>query len=78
MKKTTFTKKFVTIIMAIALVDMQLPFILAFIGRENIAEELGKVIVTEIIGVFLVYCAKSFFETKEEKKNELMKGDADG
>ena len=68
----TFTKKFVTIIMAIALIDLQFPFILAFLGRENIAEELGKVIVTEIIGVFLVYCAKSFFETKEEKRNELI------
>lgn len=58
--------------MAIALIDLQFPFILAFLGRENIAEELGKVIVTEIIGVFLVYCAKSFFETKEEKRNELI------
>ncbi len=58
--------------MAIALVDLQIPFILAFLGRENIAEELGKVIVTEIIGVFLVYCAKSFFETREEKNNELI------
>lgn len=67
----TFTKRFVVVIMTIALIDMQLPFVLAFLGRENIAEELGKVIVTEIIGVFLVYCAKSFLETREEEKNKL-------
>ena len=68
----TFTKKFVTIIMAIALIDIQFPFVLAFLGREQIAESMGQIIVTEIIGVFFVYCVKSFFETKEEKKNEMM------
>ena len=68
----TFTKRFVTIIIAIALIDLQFPFILAMLGREQIAEDLGKIIVTEIIGVFLVYCCKSFFETREEKRNELI------
>lgn len=65
--------------MAVALIDMQVPFVLAFLGRDQIAEELGKVIVVEIIGVTLVYCLKSFFETREEEKNKLIRmGDITG
>ena len=79
--RNTFTKKMVKIIIAVALIDMQLPFILAFMDKMNIAEELGKLIVTEIIGVVLVYCLKAFFETREEEKNrieeERMKNDED-
>lgn len=70
-KFMTFTKRIVAIVLAIALIDMQFPFILAFMGNEQIAEELGKVIVVEIIGVVLVYCCKSFFETREEEKNKM-------
>lgn len=56
-----------TLIVIISLIDLQLPFILAFFGKEQIAETLGGLIVTELIGVFLVYCAKSFFETRESE-----------
>lgn len=56
-----------TLIVIISLIDLQLPFVLAFLGREQIAETLGGIIVTEIIGIFLVYCAKSFFETRESE-----------
>lgn len=75
----TFTKKIISVILLIALVDMQLPFVLAFMGREQIAEELGKVIVLEIIGVTMTYCLKSFLETREEEKNKLIRdlGDDD-
>ena len=65
--KTTYTKKIMTLIVIISLIDLQLPFVLAFLGREQIAETLGGIIVTEIIGIFLVYCAKSFFETRESE-----------
>lgn len=75
--KKQFTKRLITIILIITLIDLQFPFILAFLGREQIAEELGKILVTEVIGIFFVYCVKSFFETREEKRNELMKGDTD-
>lgn len=80
-KKTnnTFTKKMIKAIVIVALIDMQLPFALAFLGREQIAEELGKVIVVEIVGVTLVYCLKSFLETREEEKNKLIRmGDITG
>lgn len=67
----TYTKKMMTRIINVALIDMQFPFLLAFLGRSEIAETLGGLIVTEIIGVFIVYCAKSFFETKEEQQMRL-------
>ena len=37
-------------------------YILAFLGKEQIAESLSQTAVTEIIGVVLVYCAKSAVE----------------
>ena len=68
----TYTKKMMNKIIFVALLDLQIPFILAFLGKEQIAETLGITIVTEIIGVFLVYCTKSFFETRESEKVRLM------
>ena len=67
----TYTKKMMNKIIFVALLDLQIPFILAFLGKEQIAETLGITIVTEIIGVFFVYCAKSFFETREAEKVRL-------
>lgn len=37
-------------------------YYLAYLGREQIAESLSQVAITEIIGVVLVYCVKSLFE----------------
>lgn len=68
----TYTKKMMGRIITVALLDMQFPFILALLGREQIAETLGGLIVTEIVGVFSVYCLKSFFETKESEKTRLL------
>lgn len=67
----TYTKKAMTCIIAVALIDLQLPFILAFMDKSQIAETLGGLIVTEIIGVFLIYCAKSFFENRESERVRL-------
>lgn len=66
------------IILIITLLDLQFPFILAFMGREQIAEDLGKILVTEVIGIFLVYCLKSFFETREEKIMEMKEAERQG
>lgn len=66
--RKTYTKEKLDVIINVALLDMQFPFLLAFIGRENIAETMGGLIVTEIVGVFLVYCVKSFFETNAAEK----------
>ncbi len=67
-RQSTYTKKMMSRIINIALIDMQFPFILALLGKNEIAETLGGIIVSEVIGVFLVYCAKSFFETRESEK----------
>jgi Na+/melibiose symporter-like transporter len=71
-RQNTYTKKMLNRIITVALLDMQFPFLLALLGKQDIAETMGGLIVTEIIGVFLVYCAKSFFETKESEKTRLL------
>ncbi len=63
-----YTKKMMNRIITVALIDMQFPFMLALLDRNEIAETMGGLIVTEIVGVFLVYCLKSFFETRESEK----------
>lgn len=67
----TFTKKWVEKLMIIAVIDLQLSYLLAFLGREQIAEELSRTIVVEIIGVMLGYFGKSYFETRESEKIRL-------
>lgn len=54
--------------MYIAVLDIQLSYVLAFLGKEQIAETLSITVVTEIIGVMTVYFAKSFLETKEQER----------
>lgn len=71
----TFTKKWVGKLMYIALIDLQLSYLLAFLGREQIAEELSRTIVVEIIGVMLGYFCKSYFETRESEKNRIAEGE---
>lgn len=56
----------------IALFDLQLSYLLAFLGREQIAETLSITVVTEIIAVMLGYFMKSFKETKEEESVRLL------
>ena len=70
-KFRTFTKRVVKAILFIALLDLQLSYLLAFLGREQIAENLSSDITKVIIGTILGYLAKSFFETKEEEKVRL-------
>lgn len=70
---TTFTKRAVKWILVISLIDLQLSYALAFLGRVEIAENLSSTVATAIIGVMLGYFMKSFFETKEEKKLEFEK-----
>lgn len=77
-KKRTYTKDKMDLILNVALIDMQFPFILALMGRENIAETMGGLIITEIIAVFLVYCAKSYFETNAQENIRLKEKEMDG
>ena len=75
--KQTFTKKWVGAIIAVALFDLQLTYILAFLGREQIAETLSGDICKVVIGTMLGYLAKAFFETREEELIKLEKEESE-
>lgn len=70
-EKRTFTKKWVDIILTVSIIDIQLVFVLAFLGKCQIAETLGVAIVSEVIGVMLGYLCKSYFESYSIAKNDL-------
>lgn len=68
----TFSKKAVVIILAVSLVDLQLSYILAFLGKDQIAESLSSEIASVIIGVMIGYFMKALFETFFEKREERL------
>lgn len=61
-KKTTTTKCVVWFCLGNGVAWVWCSYILAYLGREEIAESLSKVAITEIIGVVLAYCMKSLAE----------------
>lgn len=68
----TYTKKAVTIILAVSLIDLQLSYVLAFMGKEQIAETLSSTITETIVGVMLGYFLKALFETFFEKREQRL------
>ena len=68
----TYSKAAVTLILAVALVDLQLSYLLAFLGKDQIAESLSSTIAETIIGVMIGYFLKSLFETFFEKREERL------
>lgn len=69
----TFTKCAVTIILVISLIDLQLSYVLAFIGQTQIAESLSSTIADTIVGVMIGYLFKALFETFFEKREERLR-----
>lgn len=67
----TFSKKWVSRIMTMAILDIQLSYVLAFIGKEQIAETLSITIVTEVVTVMAAYFLKSYFETRQSEITRL-------
>ena len=63
--KTTTTKRIVWACLLNGLAWVWCSYILALLGREQIAESLSQVALKEIIGVVLLYCVKSLFEKRE-------------
>ncbi|MFA7157122.1 MAG: hypothetical protein WC123_05465 [Bacilli bacterium] len=57
-----FSKKLVWLFAINSVVWVYLSYLLAFLGKEQIAENLSEKIVIQIIGVTLIYCVKSLFE----------------
>lgn len=68
----TFTKKAVSAILIISLVDLQLSYVLAFLGKEQIAESLSSTIASTIIGVMIGYFLKALFETFFEEREKRL------
>ena len=68
LKRNTYTKKLVKWILAISVFDLQLSYLLAFLGRTEIAENLSMTVMTVPMMAVTTYCIKSFKETKEEEK----------
>lgn len=68
----TYTKRAVTIILAVSLIDLQLSYVLAFLGKEQIAESLSTTIADTIVGVMLGYFMKALFETFFEKREKRL------
>lgn len=74
---STFSKKAVAIILSVSLIDLQLSYILAFLGKEQIAESLSSEIASVIIGVMVGYFMKALFETFFEKREERLNKELD-
>ena len=74
--KKEYSKKMATLILAVALFDVQLTYILAFFNKE-IAETLSVGLVTEIIGIYVIYCLKAYFGKKGEENTRLKEKEQD-
>lgn len=73
----TYTKKAVTIILSVSLIDLQLSYVLAFMGQFQIAESLSSTIASTIVGVMLGYFLKALFETFFENREERLRRESD-
>lgn len=67
----TFTKTLTFWIIFIALFDVQLSYLLAYLGRSEIAESLSSQMVITILGVSFTYMLRGFFDTYAEKKHDI-------
>jgi hypothetical protein len=65
----TFTKAMVALIIISALLDLQLSYVLAFLDRIQIAEDLSKQVCITILGTAFVYMIRAYFDSKAEYGN---------
>ena len=68
-KKATTMKIIVWVCLLNGLAWVWCSYILAWLGREQIAESLSQVALTEIIGVVLVYAIKSAVDNLSKKNS---------
>lgn len=69
-KFVTFTKTWVPFILINAVIWVYLSYILAYLGREQIAENLSTQAIVSIISTISVYLIKSYLEKKIGKEKE--------
>lgn len=75
-KKLETSKCLTIIILVIALIDLQLSYILAFLDKP-LNDTVSVAIVTEIITVCLGYFIKAFKSKKEAEKIKLRRDEQD-
>lgn len=76
----TFTKRAVKWLLIIGVINGTVPFILAALGRDPVAE-LGIAWITEIVAVIIGYLIKSFKENKQiaiQRHEDLVAGIEEG
>jgi hypothetical protein len=67
----TFTKVWVSRLLWFGCGWVSLSYLLAFLGKEQIAETLSERVVVVIVATILGYMLKAFFETFPEEHNKL-------
>ncbi len=60
--RPSFSKGITVWLMANGTAWIWCSYLLAYMGKEEIAEALSKVVATEILGVFALYAIKALFE----------------
>lgn len=69
MKTFEFSKLIVAWLLLNGTIWVYLSYVLAYLGKADIAETLSKAIVAEILGVVLIYCLKALFENLSKNNN---------
>ena len=69
----TTTKIVLYTVLIISLIDLQLTYILAFMGKYQVVESLSSTIATTLVAVIVGYFAKAFAETFAEKREERLR-----
>lgn len=67
----TFTKVWVNRLLWFGVIWITWSYVLATLGKTDIAEALSQTVAEVIIATTLGYLCKAFFETYSQKKNEL-------
>lgn len=63
----TYTKRLVAIIIGFCLINVELSYILAFLGKDPLVDVTNQLIIT-ILGTAIVYIVRAFFDTWSENK----------
>lgn len=71
----TFTKIWVSRLLWFGCIWITWSYMLATLGKTDIAESLSQTVAQVIIATTLGYLIKAFFETYSEKRNELKERD---
>ena len=69
--KRTFTKVMVRLLLIIAIINAEIPYILAIFGKET-NEALGITWIVNIIAVSLGYMLKAHFDKNKERENDRL------